>query len=506
MPASLTATAPGDRAEAPAFQGRSAARAVRWSTLSVLGRQGFQMVFAIVVARMLGPDLYGAISAATIYVTLSALLLDQGVSAALVQRRELPEGAPGAAATVNLALALLLGALTWLAAPLIGGFFGSEPLPGMLQWLAVGLLLKAGAIAPRAMSLRRLALRDVAIADIAGTGAGAVAGVLAAALGAGPAAMVVMTLLSDGITTALLLAANHGPVPNLRLRAFRPLVPFGARVFATNGVAYLSRNTDNVLVGRFLGVTALSYYSMGYRVLVIPVQLIGQSVNRVMFPVFSRSADRREVLAEQLTKATELLAAVVLPVMTLLACASPQVIGVLLCERWLPAAPLMSVLAIAGARETLFYLTPALMRATGQAGLNLRFELLSTAVQVTGIVVGLLFGLLGVAVGYAAAGFALTPILLLLQRRITGVAIRTQLGALLPPLHASLWAAAAYLLLSGALPGLPAAATLVVGGIVYAAVIAAVLLVVHRAWLRRVLPRVGAILGRRTAPARTALA
>jgi PST family polysaccharide transporter len=487
---------------APAFRGSSAARAVRWSTLSVLGRQGFQMVFAVLVARMLGPDLYGAISAATVYVTLSTLLLDQGVSAALVQRRELPDGAPGAAATVNLALAAVLGALTWCTAPLIGAFFSSEPLPGMLRWLAVGLLLKAAAIAPRAMAMRRLALRQVAVADIAGAGLGAGAGVLAAALGAGPAAMVVLTLLGDGVTAALLLAANRGPVPSLRLTAFAPLVPFGARVFATNGIAYLSRNTDNVLVGRFLGVTALSYYSMGYRVLVIPVQLIGQSVNRVMYPVFSRSADRREALAEQLTKATELLAAAVIPAMGLLACASPQVIVVLLGERWLPAAPLMTVLAVAGARETLFYLTPALIRATGRAGLGLRFELLSTAVQVAGIVIGLLFGVLGVAAGYAAAGFALTPLLLLLQRRLTGVAIRSQLRAILAPLHATAWAAAAYLLLSGALSGLPAAATLVAGGIVYAAVTVAVLLLVHRAWVGRVLPRIVAIAGRR--PARAA--
>ena len=49
---------------------------------------------------------------------------------------------------------------------------------------------------------------------------------------------------------------------------------------------------------------------------------------------------------------------------------------------------------------------------------------------------------------------------------------------MLPPLHATAWAAAAYLLLSGALRGLPPMATLVVGGIVYAAVIVAVLLLV----------------------------
>ena len=157
----------------------------------------------------------------------------------------------------------------------------------------------------------------------------------------------------------------------------------------------------------------------------------------------------------------------------------------------------MTVLALAGARETIFYLTPALIRATGRAGLNLRFELLSTAVQVTGIVVGLRFGLFGVAVGYAVSGLALTPLLLVLQRRLTGVTIRSQLHALLPPVHAAAWGAAAYLLLTGALSQLPPVATLIGGGIVDAAVTFAVLRLAHPAWLRRLLPRVSAVLGAR---------
>lgn len=488
------------------FQGAVAARAVRWSTLSVLGRQGSQVLFAVVVARLIGPQQYGAISAATVFATLAALLLDQGVSSALVQRRDLNPRVPGASATVSLALGVLLGVLTWLTAPSIAAFFGSPVLSDILRWLGAGLVIKALAIAPRAMLLRGLRLRAVAAADIAGALAGAASGITAAAYGFGAQALIPFVLVGDCITAIVLLSANRGPVPNGHLATFVPMVRFGSKVFATNALAYLSRNTDNVLVGRFLGTTALSYYSMGYRILVIPVQFIGQSVNRVMYPVFSRAADDREQLAAYLSTSTQVLAVGTLPMMALFASAAPQLVGLVLGSRWLPAAPLMTILAIAGARETLFYITPALVRATGRAGLNLRFELLSTAVQLSGIVAGLRFGLLGVAIGYTAAGVVMTPIAMALQRRITGVGLLEQARSFLPPLHASLWGAAAYAAVAWTTRGLGDAAVLLAGAVAFALVVLFVLGALHRAYLDVNLVRIARVLGRRMGSAKVAVA
>lgn len=477
------------------YGGRRAVRAVRWSSLSVLGRQGSQIVFALIVARTIGPESYGAIGAATVVVTLSALLMDQGLAAALVQRERLDDGAPGAAATVNLAGAALLGGAVLAAATALAGFFHTPALAGMLWFLGPGLLLKGAAIAPRAMLMRRVALTTVAKSEVAASITGATAGVLAALSGAGPASFVVMTLLVDAGTLVALLVAERGPIPNLRLRAFLPLLGFGARVFATNAVAYVSRNTDTILVGRVLGAAALAQYSMAYRVLVLPVQFLGQSVNRVLFPVLARAQGDRRVLAAEVERATALLAVLAIPPMVLLACAAPQLVQLVLGDRWLAAAPLMSVLAIAGARETVFYLTPVLMRAVGRAALGLRFQLISTAVQVAGILAGLPFGMLGVAVGYTIAGFVLVPVLLVVQHRLGGVAVSRQLAALWPPLHASLWAGAAYIVIALVLPS--GIVALPVGAAGYVVVLSAVLLVVHPSSARAAGRRITALLGRR---------
>lgn len=420
------------------------ARSVRWSFGAALARQGFQIICAVVLARLLGPQSYGTIAAATVYISLVALLLDQGLSAALIQRQDITRRLAGATATLNLLVAAVLAAATWFAAPAVAGFFGVADLEPILRALAFIVPVKALAITPRALLARELQLHRVGAADIAAAAAGSAAGIGAAVAGAGPWSMVYQVAVTDVVGAAMLLAASRGPAPNLALRAVAPLFGFSLSVFATDCLAYFSRNLDNILVGRVLGVSALSIYGMAYRILVVPVQLIGQTVNRVMFPAFARSAKEPERVAASLIAATRILALSAVPLMVFVSCAAPELVHLVLGPDWMPAAALVSVLAIGGARETIFYITPSLMKGLGRGALIVRYEVLAAVVQVSGIVIGLQFGVFGVAVGYTAAGFLLTPVLLRIQTRLTGVSARSQLASILPAAHAAVWGAAGY--------------------------------------------------------------
>ncbi|CAD5991119.1 lipopolysaccharide biosynthesis protein [Agreia sp. COWG] len=490
----MTAAAPGSSSSP------SVAHGVRWSGIAVIARQLVQVLSAVLIARIIGPSSYGVISAAMIYVTLTSLILDQGLSAALIQRKQLDERAPGAVATVNILLAVVIGVLTWFGAPLLASFFSTPALTGMFQLLAVLVPLKAIAIAPRAMLSRAQAFKGIAIADVAGGVAGATAGVAAALGGADYFSLSYQVAFTDVIVAALLWVFARGPVPNLAFGQVKDLMGFSVKVFVTNCIAYFSRNVDNILVGRVLGVTSLALYGMAYRVLSLPVQFIGQTVNRVLFPVFSRSAHDRARVAAQLTSATETLALAVVPLMVFVSCAAPELVHVVLGPEWLPAAALMTAFALGGARETIFYITPALMKAFGRTTLMLNYEFLATGLQVAAIVIGLQFGVLGVAVGYTAAGFLLVPVLLAIQASITGVRVTTQLRAMLPAVHASSWGAAGYLAVG--LLHLPLLAHLGLGLAAYLVLVVVVLLLVHRRVTLRFVGRAAEIVGaRRRGPA-----
>lgn len=482
----------GDQERDPV--GPRTARSVRWSLGAVLAKQGFQILSAVVLARILGPQSYGVIVSATVYISLVMLVLDQGLSAALIQRPAVTRRMAGATVTLNLILATLLGSITWFAAPSLSGFFRISELEPILQVLAIAVPIKALAITPRAMLARELRLHLVGASDIAAAVAGSAAAIGAAIAGAGPWAMVYQVVVTDLVCAAALLVAGKGPLPSVRLQSAIPLLKFSASIFATDCLAYFSRNLGNILVGRFLGVAALSLYGMAYRIMVLPVQLLGQTVNRVMFPAFARAAQEPKSVAAKLVDATRILAVSAIPLMAFVACAAPALVNLVLGPAWLPAAALISVLAIGGARETVFYVTPSLMKGLGRGGLIIRYEILAAVVQVGGIVIGLQFGLLGVAVGYVASGFVLTPVLLHIQKWLTGVTARSQLGTIFPGAHAAAWGAAGYGLLSlshlgdaGMLPG---------GFAVFMAAAVSSLWLFHRRFLKDCLHDAALLIGR----------
>lgn len=253
----------------------------------------------------------------------------------------------------------------------------------------------------------------------------------------------------------VLLLAGAGIRPNMHLRRVREIAGFSWRAF-TAGLLInsFSRNIDNLLVGKFQGPEALAYYGLAYRSLLLPVQLLSVTVGGVLFPVFSRLAQDLTAIRFELTRATRSLAWLAVPPMALLAAAAPQLVPVLFGPDWEPAVPIVQVLAIAGAAQAIYQPSTApVVLGLGHATLNLRYALLTTAVTTVGIVAGVPFGPLGVAVGYASATVALVPVEWIIRRRLLAMRLRDQARALLPVAHVAFWVAVTYTLLAISISG-----------------------------------------------------
>ena len=72
----------------------------------------------------------------------------------------------------------------------------------------------------------------------------------------------------------------------------------GAGIFS-----YIFQNIDNVVVGKFLGITSLGYYQQAYSISTIPVSGVSDIFNKVMFPVFVKISGEGKRLREAFYKA-----------------------------------------------------------------------------------------------------------------------------------------------------------------------------------------------------------
>ncbi|MCZ4501142.1 MAG: lipopolysaccharide biosynthesis protein, partial [Marmoricola sp.] len=380
-------------------------RSLKWSAIGLAGKHGTVAVFALVLARLLGPDAYGLVAQATIYITLTTLLLDQGIAAALMSERAVHRPVLGAAITLNMLLAVVLGGLTVGIAPGVAGFFGEPNLTPVLSVLGIGLLFKGAAIVPRMMLGRSLNFKAIALCDLTGAIAGGVLGISLAIGGADYWSLVGQNLAMDVVAAILYIAFAHPPAPNLQVRLIRPLLGFSSRVFGSNLLSYAAGNSDSILIGRYLGASALATYDVAYRFLRLPVDMTSQILSRVLFPLVAGKMHRGEAVAPIVFRSVRGVSYLTFPLMALVGAAAPQLVAVVLGSEWTAAVPILVVFALSGARQSITTINTPVMLGLGQAGAQLRFSIIAAVIQVSAIGLGLQWGALGVAVSYTVAGF-----------------------------------------------------------------------------------------------------
>jgi O-antigen/teichoic acid export membrane protein len=184
-------------------------------------------------------------------------------------------------------------------------------------------------------------------------------------------------------------------------------------------------NADNFLIARFLGPAPLGVYAVAYNVMFAPLARLAAPIQQVLFPAFARlAADAPRVGAAWL-RGNRIVAAVSVPAFVGLAVVAPDFVAAVLGNRWHKAVPVLQLLCIAGLAQSLQSLNHSALQALDRAGALLSFMIFSTTLTLSSFAIGLHWGVVGVAAGFACARTTVLPVFTTIVCR----AARTQVRA-----------------------------------------------------------------------------
>jgi O-antigen/teichoic acid export membrane protein len=415
----------------PGSLAASVLQGFRWKAASQAVELGTRTVVAVVLARLLGPREFGLAGMAVAFSALGQAFADAAVTSAVVQRRDLTDVDRSTAFWMSLGAGAGLTLLGLATSGLVAGFFDESRVQALFAALSCGFLLAAVSALPSALLTRALDFRRLEICGVVGVVTGAVVAVAAAIRGAGAGAIVAQRLVSLAVTGALLwLATSWRPAPVFSRASLRALGGFGLHVLGSRLFFYLQRNADNLLVGRVLGASALGTYALAYNLVLLPFTQLVDPLRSVLFPAFANIQADRARLGAIWLRSTRVLAAALLPAMLGLLVEAPDFVAVVLGRRWESAVVPMQVLAVVGMAQSLIGVNSVALTAIGRTGPLLRFSILTFVLSLVGFVVGVHWGLVGVAAGYLAANAVIVPLYLRLTAHALDVSLR-RLGAAL---------------------------------------------------------------------------
>lgn len=366
-----------------------------------------QMITLIVLARLLDPADFGLVAMVTAIVGVGELIRDLGLSNASIQAKTLSNQQRSNLFWMSTGIGLLVGGVVAIAAPLIASFYGQEALAAIALALASTFLINGMAAQHKASLARALRFRGLAIVE---TTPPIVAGVLAiwlAATGWSYWALVAQQITQAGLGLILvLIAARWLPGLPRRTEGMLPLITYGLNLLGAQVVAYFSRNIDTVVIGLRFGATPVGFYTRAFELIMNPLNQINAPSTRVAVPILSRLQDDTARYDAFLLRGQKVLLVALLPVVGLVAATAEPLIDLLLGPGWDEVVPLLQVLAVAGGLRVAAYATYWVALSRGLTRVSLYVNLSAAPVYAVFVLLGSLAGVVGVAVGFAAATLA----------------------------------------------------------------------------------------------------
>jgi len=350
--------------------------------LSKFGR----LAMMLVVAALLSPREYGFIGLSVFVITAAQIACEFGIWQAVVRRTNLDDLFVSTAFTANIIGASFLAAGVFLTAPWVSRFYSGPEMVALLRIMALALIFDGIFYVPDGLLRKELNFRGRSLPEISGTFGSALITILLLLLGVGIFSFGAGLVAQSAIRCVLTLTQVQWR-PRLRLSwpYLKEIVSYGKSILGNDLTRYASANVDYLIVGRVLGAGALGYYSLAFSLANYPVTNLAFILSRIAFPAFAAVQEDLDYARRMYLKMIRLLAALVVPLLVVLALvAGPLTVG-LLGEKWQPAVLPLQLLVIAGISRSIAYPSSDMLRALGFPSVPFKINVLQAFMVVGGL-------------------------------------------------------------------------------------------------------------------------
>ena len=390
------------------------AKAVRgafWSAIQGWGSQVGSLAVFFVLAHLLTPDDFGLVALANVCLAFMQIFLQQGFAQALIQRQELEQEHLDTAFWTNLAIGIILMVACVTGADWVASEFKQPRLAPILRAFSLLFLIVSFSSVQQAILERKFAFKATAVRSLLGTFIGGVVGIALAVRGFGVWSLVGQQLVGEFVGVLVLWGASDWR-PRLKISSkhFHHLFGFGINILAFNFLGFINNRSDDLLIGYFLGTTALGYYAIAYRILTVMTQLLVNTSSQIALPTFSRLQEDPERFRNAFYTITQVTSLIAFPIFLGIVVVAPELIGTAFGEKWLPSVPVLQVLAFVGILRAVTYFKGSVFLALGKPAWRLWLGLLSATLNLVGFFIAVRWGIVAVSCAYLIRACIIFPI------------------------------------------------------------------------------------------------
>ena len=326
-----------------------------WSMLNNGTLQVLNILFGVVLARLLSPGDYGIVGVLTIFTLIAGNLQSSGFTQALINLKPPKDEDYNSVFWFNVIVSIFLYAVLWFCAPLIADFFHQPVLVDVSRFVFLAFLISSFGIAHAAYLSKNMMNREVAIINLIALLCSGGIGIVLAFNGYKYWALAWQQVI---YITVLNIGRYHfvkwRPAWHIDFGPVKRMFGFAVNILFTNIINTLSGQVLTFIFGRFFPIAQVGNFSQANKWNTQANTFVSGTMSQVIQTVLVSVSDDKERQKRVFRKMLRFTSFFAFPVMLGLAFVSREFVEVVLGEKWVECIPLLQVLCVAGAFMPLY--------------------------------------------------------------------------------------------------------------------------------------------------------
>lgn len=402
-----------------------------WSAVERFSVQGTQFLLSLVIARLVTPADFGLIAMLTIFLAIAQVFTDSGFGNALIQKKDRCETDFSTVFYFNIGIAAILYTVLYVCAPLIARFYNQPILMEVTRFVGINLILQSLYLVQRTKLKITLDYKLIAELSFAAMILSGTIGIFLAYHGYGVWALVFQTLANNTLLALLFwICTKWRPIFVFSTKSFKTLFSFGSKLLASSLLHTIYLNLYSLVIGKFYNPSDVGYYNRSSTIAQYASSNLVAVMNNVIYPLQCEHQTDKKWIVESFKKFLRLTCYIVFPIMVCLSVLSKPLIIIILTDKWIESAILLSILSVSYMWIAIGVVNNSLIMASGHSGLYLKAEIIKKVVAVIILIITLPFGLIWLCIGFGIYNILDLFIIISFTRKIYPLGFRKQIASI----------------------------------------------------------------------------
>ena len=320
---------------------------VIWKFAERVLAQAVSLAVSIVLARILLPEDYGAVTMVSVFIAIANVFVTSGIPNALIQKKDADQLDFSSCFIFNLFFSFAIYLVLFIGAPYISMFYNIEILCPVVRVMGLRVIVASVNSVQHAYVSRHMMFKKYFWSTLLGTLVSGVIGIMMAIFGYGVWALVYQYMINTLIDTIVLfITVKWRPTFCFSINRVRKLFKYGWKILFEGVSDTIHGQLVNLIIGKVYNEADLAYFAKGQSFPNLIVTNITTSIGSVLFPAIADEQDDKDRVLFVLRKSVKLSTYVVYPMLIGLAAVSKSFVLFFLSDTWAESIPYLFAFCI----------------------------------------------------------------------------------------------------------------------------------------------------------------